>query len=341
MIRVHQRIPYGKHVLTQSTLTTYRACPRLYRLRTVEGYREAVDPKATAFGTAAHKATEAWERAPREQRLSAGVSACATMRDPLERLQLTELVRGYHARWDAEPLEYLAVEQQFCVDLVHPDSGEVHPYWVLSGKIDAIVRHTPTGEAFVVERKTKKHGDLSRISDYARRLRMDTQLSVYTVAAQAMGFDPSGCIYDVIAKPGIELLRATPAEKRKWTKPVKATREHPAEPSRLYAGQRLADETHEEYRDRLCEHIAAKPEEYYARWLIARLRDELIEAQRDLWNWADAIQRLEETTIAPRNPDSCHRYGRPCEFLGVCEGGASLDDQEFVHAGRHPELQSA
>jgi hypothetical protein len=44
----------------------------------------------------------------------------------------------------------------------------------------------------------------------------------------------------------------------------------------------------------------------------------------------------------PRNPDACVRYGRTCEFFGVCTGESSLqDDQQYRRSARvHTELSA-
>jgi hypothetical protein len=51
---------------------------------------------------------------------------------------------------------------------------------------------------------------------------MDGQVSTYFDGAASLGLDVAGCIYDVIGKPGIRPLQATPVEARKYTKPTKA-----------------------------------------------------------------------------------------------------------------------
>ena len=311
---------------------------RLHFLQYVRGYREREVTGPRDFGTHGHHGMEAWWRSPKDRRCSAAVGAIATCPDPFDRVKLTELLRGYHFWWEQEPLEAVEVEKEFCIGLTNPDTGEEHPYWVLAGKIDAIVRDTTTGEILTVEHKTAK-GDISRAGDYWRRLRMDSQVSIYHLAAQALGYDVVGCLYDVIGKPDIEPYKATPVDLRKYTQPKPATRAKPAEPARLYASQRENDETPEEFRVRLVEDIAAHPDLYYQRGRVVRLDSDLVEARRDLWQIADLMTDSCRTSIAPRNPDACHRYGRPCFLLGVCEGAGSLDDDTFTRStNTHPEL---
>ncbi len=186
----------------------------------------------------------------------------------------------------------------------------------------------------MVEHKTSSE-DIRPGSEYWRRLRMDGQVSVYYEGATSLGYTVGGCLYDVIGKPGIRPLSATPMEKRKYTKPTKA------EPvSRLYAGQREHDETPEEFRDRLLIAVAEDPEGYYQRGEVVRLEAEREEALFDIWQIGQQIREASLAKRAPRNPDACKNYGRTCPFFDVCTGQASLDDPKLfrISEGAHPEL---
>ena len=239
------------------------------------------------------------------------------------------MLRGYHERWYAEPYEVLAVEAEFRAPIVNPDTDAPSRTWKLGGKLDVIVRD-PLGRKLIVEHKTTS-SDAGPGSDYLKRLRLDGQVSIYFDGASALGHDVDGCIYDVLVKPGIRPLRATPPESRKYTKD-----------GRLYAAQRDADETPEEYFARLVETIAEDPNRFYLRAEVVRLETELAEARGDVWALGRQIQEARLARRYPRNPDACVRYGRTCEYFGVCTGEASLEDPYlFARAETvHPELSS-
>ena len=323
-------------LITVSSLKAYRRCPRLYRLRYLDGYRSAADEaEALRFGTLVHRGLEAWFRAAQQgvdgddrlARCLAALTADGGAVDPFDLARATELLTGYHYRWEAEPLEVLAVEAEFRAPLINPDTGAPSRTWRLGGKLDAIVR-TVDGRVLIVEHKTSS-SDITTGSDYWRQLRMDGQVSAYYVGAAALGYDVAGCLYDVLAKPASKPLKATPPEVRKYTKT-----------GALYANQRDTDEAPGEYQARLREAIATEPHRYYARGEVVRLDAEMAEHRADVWQVAHTIRAGQVRGVAPRNPDACMAFNRCCEYWPVCTGEASLDD-----AGRyrrvenvHPEL---
>lgn len=337
-------------LLTPSSLKTYRRCPRLYRLRCVDGYRTVSDEETLRFGSLMHVGLEAWWLALQAGMAGDDVLAHALEAidgrgvDGFEQVRADCLLIGYHVRWIDEPLDVLAVEEEFRAPLVNPDTGAKSATWQRAGKIDVIVCERPTARVLVVEHKTSSE-DVTAGSDYWKRLRMDGQVSSYFVGARALGHDVAATLYDVIAKPTIRPAKATPVEDRKYTKEKfnKATGQ--LEPSRLYAGQRDADETSDEFRERLTAAIAAEPWKFYARGEVVRIGDELREHMADDWQTAVTIRSSLVAKPAPRfprNPDACKAFGRTCEFFDACTGVASLDDPERFRrvAHVHSELTS-
>jgi hypothetical protein len=62
-------------LLTTSRLSCFRACPRLHKLRYVDGYRPAVEADTLRFGHLIHAGLEAWWSAPDGERLEAALAA--------------------------------------------------------------------------------------------------------------------------------------------------------------------------------------------------------------------------------------------------------------------------
>jgi hypothetical protein len=139
-------------------------------------------------------------------------------------------------------------------------------------------------------------------------------VSTYYAGAKALGHDVAGVIYDVISKPTLRPLKATPVESRKYTKA-----------GTLYAAQRAEDEVPEQYALRLVEAIAANPDRYYQRGTVVRLDHEETAAALDLSEICRQITAARAFSL--RNPDACLRFGRPCDYFNVCCGTASLDDE--------------
>jgi len=331
-------------LLTTSAQRAYRACPRLYSLRYERGYRPLHASDPLAFGTLGHRGLEAWwlaaaaAPADPDSWWGAALTALDSEVDDYQRARAQALMWGYHCRWhdmtwQGSPIRVLGVESEFCGPLANPDTGAPSKTWLRAGKLDVLV--DVGGRVFVVEHKTTSE-NIDPGGDYWARLMMDPQVSNYVVGARLLGH-PSvdGVIYDVIRKTSLRPLAATPEEKRRYTKPTKT------EPTpRLYAGQRATDETADEYYTRLVEELLGDEGEAlttnYARALVVRLESEEREAAADLWQTGVQIRDARRLRVWPRNPDACLRWGRKCEFFGVCSGVESLDDPTRFRVAENP-----
>jgi hypothetical protein len=251
-------------------------------------------------------------------------AATAGAVDEYEAARLRVLLRGYDARWRTPEPDVRGVEVEFRAPLVNPETGAPSRTFEHGGKIDVLLAHG------FMEHKTTSE-DIGLGSVYWRRLTLDPQVSTYYAGARALGVEPERCIYDVVRKPALRPLRATPEENRKYTKD-----------GRLYANQRAEDETAAEYELRLAEDICESPDRYYQRGEIVRLEADEREAQQDAWQLTRVMREGELAERWPRNPDSCQRFGRVCAYFDVCCGTASLDDPaQFTKVDNvHQELSA-
>lgn len=335
-------------LLTGSAMRTWRACPKLYEFRYVRLVRPRYESDAVQFGLLMHTALEAWWRAAKAQprdpdawlAIASEVIWQATMDDPWRRARASALLLGYHLRWqgmtwDGEPIEVLAVEVEFRAPLVNPATGHASLTWDRGGKIDCLVRGRVTGKVWIVEHKSTSE-DFGPGTPYRDKLVLDPQISHYMVGCRALGYEPAGCIYDVLRRPCQVPLKATPPDKQKWTQATKS------KPSHLYAGQRLADETPDEYYHRICTDIAEHVEDWYARLHVVRIGDEERRSAANDWDLGVMIRHAERLKLFPQNPDSCGRFSTRCSYLDVCTGLADLDDvSRFRRAERpHEELSA-
>jgi len=320
-------LPRHLPVITNSELRTFRRCAREHRLRYRLRRRPLRDADTLRFGSLFHVGLEAWWRADAapEARIAAALAAIEGLRDvdPYDRVDAEELILGYTARWgDGAPV-VVGVEAQFVAPLVNPQTGAASKTYQLGGKLDVLFAYG------FMEHKTTSE-DIGLGGDYWQRVSaLDSQVSMYTVGARALGVE-GPCTYDVIRKVALRPKRATPVESRKY----KTNGE-------LYANKREHDETPDEYRERVREHIAENPERYYARGEIVRLDHDEAEHAADVWQTARAMREAELAERYPRNPDACMRFGRACEYFGVCSGQASIDDDTKFRTATssHEELE--
>lgn len=306
-------------ILTNSQLATFRTCQRKDWFKSVAGVVPENQSTALRFGSNMHLGIEVRGKGGSIQDAVDAVEAAyvtmpgnVTEREwQIEREVVLALLRGYFWFWERPEVpahlqtnEFVACEQQFMLKI--PRSK-----YRFSGKIDAIAR-LGDGRLAVVETKTSSD-DISPESDYVARLRIDNQISGYFVGALSMKHQIETVLYNIIKKPTIRPLSATPAESRKYTKEGK-----------LYANQREVDETPSEYRDRLIADIEADPAKYYARYEIPRLESDIREWWLELSQTAKQIAAARKDDHKVRNTAACLTYGR-CPYLNVCHSGIELD----------------
>ncbi len=332
------------HLLTSSRLRSFQSCPRAHHYRYEVGLAPiAPETGARALGTATHAGLEAWwlahmEDAP-QYALPAAMEAAQQsfpVDDPFALAMLRALVTGYDARWAewARTVEVLGVERAFEIPLRNPVTGASASTWRVAGKIDALARLSD-GRVAIIEHKTRS-GDAGAGSDYRRKLTLDPQISTYFDGAAALGYVADLCLYDVLVKPAIKPLLATPEESRRIKKD-----------GTPYAGVRFSDETAVEYEARLLASIAADPERYLIHAEIVRSDAEREAHAWALWHSARAIEETRRAARAardvravPQSPGSCFGTGHRCDFLEVCEGTADArDTSRFRRLPTvHPEL---
>jgi len=354
-------------LLTGSAMRTWRACARLFRYRYVDLVRPRHESDAMQFGTLMHAALEAWWRAVNAQptnadawlSIAAEVIWQATIDDPWRRARASALLLGYHLRWqdmtwDGEPLEVVDVEAEFRAPLVNPSTGHASLTWDRGGKIDCIVRGRSTGRVWILEHKSTSE-DFSAGSPYRDKLVLDPQISHYMVGCRALGYEPAGCIYDVLRRPEQRPAKAVPESAVKWTKAKRKKCvckgfgcqycsgtgwiETGARP---YAGQRLVDETPDEFYQRICTDIGEHVEDWYARMMVVRIGDEERRSAANDWELGLMIRHAERLGLFPQNPDACGRWGQKCPYLGVCKAQVELGDERYFRKAEraHEELSA-
>jgi hypothetical protein len=319
------------NVLSNSAIACFRACPRQFKYRYLMLRRPLRNSEALRFGSFFHVGLNAWWvcNASPEEKFAAAIEAMRARAesrpedaDPFDLVKAEELMLGYTARWGEEGYETIAVEQQFDVPLVNPETGRASKTYRVQGSIDVVVRRGD--KLYQFEHKTTS-SDITPGADYWRKVSaLDSQVSTYLSAARAAGFELDSCVYDVVRKVALIPKKATPEESRRYTKK-----------GLLDARQRETDETPEEFRLRVREHIAENPERYYARGPIVRLENDEREHAGDVWQTAAMIRMSENSGHFPRNPGACERFHRLCDYFDVCSGMASIDDDTRFRTAEH------
>lgn len=121
-----------------------------------------------------------------------------------EQVRMAEGILTHYFMWEPRQkgpfamsnLEWLTVEQNFKVPLVHPATLRKHPRAFFAGKIDGLVRRKDNGDLYIIEWKTSK-----AIPNRARTLPNDEQATAYLNAMRYIwGDSVKGLIYTIMSK---------------------------------------------------------------------------------------------------------------------------------------------
>lgn len=209
----------GLHV-SVSQVKSWLMCGRKYQFQYVLGAEPEHRPVALAFGTAVHRALEAFYEHLQAHPAPPPVEAVATafvdrwvveVRDPLP-LRFDDgqdadgvkdmgiALMGAFCQQGFVPDEVLAVEQPFAMELVDPQTAEVCDI-PLVGAIDLVARHQ--GRVWLVEHKTAAR----RFTP--DRIQYDLQISAYVATARTLGLDHPAAAFQILLKtkkPTVETI---------------------------------------------------------------------------------------------------------------------------------------
>jgi RecB family exonuclease len=329
-------------LLTHSRMACAKLCLRKHYYSYEIGMRPDRDSAPLRFGSAYHNALEIYDLAGHDAAFEA-IDANYADRPPYipddewqtEREKVRRLFAAHLWRWENEQYEVIATEQTFEMPLRNPDTGASTSNFTLGGKIDRIIRLADGREA-VQEYKTTSE-DIADGATYWRRLRLDSQISLYLLAARNLGHASATVIYDVTRKPTIKPKRITKAEQKK----IAETGEYFGEP---VEDRTVETETPAMYGARLTADIADRPDHYFARHEIPRLDSDLDEFAAELWQIQQTLRECQKNNRWYRNADACIRWGSPCEYFDLCSNGHD-PATDGVPAGfvllssPHPELE--
>jgi hypothetical protein len=317
-----------KQLITHSLLKDFRACKKRYYFRYELQRVPLTESEPLFFGSMMHELIEIWLKTGHD------LEACLLHIEELEtgdlflKAKLEVMIRGYHEVYNKENYMAVEIEKEYRAPLVNPDTMGTSKTFEIGGKLDAIYKDLTTQRILMKETKTTSD-DVGIESDYWKKLLIDGQVSGYFLGAEALGYKVESCLYDVIRKPMIRPLKATPTENIKLKKD-----------GTPYAGTRTADETPDEFRARLEEDVAANLSKYFARKEVPRTEDDLRTYLQDVWDEAQTLLSKQNKQNFARNPEACITPFGTCPYWGVCSGQSAIEDpNQFQDSKKHRELE--
>ncbi len=338
----------------------------------VLGLRLDVDPDNLRQGTNWHELLETYQNAlatldpngddtpvdAAVRHLNARYEQVPANKTPLEweteRTWLTMAFLAYTWYYAGRHYKTLVTEHHFRVPVINPDTrrpDRVLP--MLQGKID---RMCQVGDrVMAVEYKTTSF-DIADDADYWERLKMDTQVSVYSYAAERDGWQVQGTLYDVFRKPKSKPRLLSQGEAKKAVKDgewcggvvkIEATANADGEITAVWVngvqstevkygakkdGSFQFRETCQMFGYRILQEMYANPTKFFNRKEITRTRKDLQRFEVELYNIAMTMQMMMHLDNFYRNEQVCQQP-YPCAYRSICYN----NQNEKVHCGECPK----
>ena len=254
------------------------------------------------------------------------------------------LLRVYIDRWkiSTAALEVLSIEQTLWCPLYNLDTNRRSRNFVLSGKLDKVVRDADN-RIVLYDHKTTS-SKIAPSSNYWRQLQVEGQPRQYELLLRANGFDVDRVVWDVVRKPSIRPKRLS----RAAAKDILATSQYFAQDVSPYALSVLAEakdgeqmiEDNELFGLRVYDTVFQNSDEYFARQTVTSFNDDLYSHNQNMWDLSKDIVSARKRSGGRHtyNAGACLQFGTPCRYLGICEGSESPDSGNWHKGEVHPEL---
>lgn len=342
-------------LLTHSRCASFKSCRRRHWFEYELGIRRTIDGKALRMGSAYHAGLESLAH---HNDLGDACGAARAYYADIDNAELEmecqtvmSMLCGYQWRWQSSPLEYVAVEQEWQLPLLNPETGRPSTNFDIGGKIDGIVR-LEDGRLAVIEHKLLGD-DISVESFLWRRMRIDQQVTIYVLAARRLGFDVDCVLYDVGRKPTIKPTQVPMLDDAGLKIVVDADGNRvlnkngtPRQTASAADGYQIIarDMRPDEWSEKLSNDIAERPDYYFARREVTRLNADIEELQAELWDVQKSLRdaQIENRWFRNVSRQTCDG----CSVFELCSIGfdpqsGTLPDGYQRIVNLHPELEVA
>jgi hypothetical protein len=217
------------------------------------------------------------------------------------------MMAGYAKTYPEENFEVVALEQEFSGPIINPETGAESRSFVLSGKIDGIVRMN--NSYYLLEHKTASQIN----AGYLDRLWTDFQIILYSwYAEKYLGYKIDGVIYNILAKAKLKQSQGeTEAEFEERRNALIAKSK-----TGRSSAKRKMPEADEDFQWRLTEKYS-DPQMFHREMLFIS-RDQFKELQAELWELSQAMLEARRRNAFYRNTSYCFQYNRPCPYYALC-----------------------
>ncbi len=310
--------PEGPREITYSALSLFRNCRKAYEARHIKCLVPIHTDDNLRFGTLIHDCLEQWHGGMSLEAVMDDIdTACAKRNvdpDVKKAWHLARaIMRNYAAKYPKEEWEVIALEKTFTGPIINPETGAASRSFVLSGKVDGIVK-LPDGN-YILEHKTASAID----GDYLDKLWTDFQITLYAhYVEKVLGIPITGIIYNVLVKAKLQQSAGETEEEYRERYFALAAKNKSGKSSAV----RQMPETDYEFAKRLDEKYAEPGMFHREVIFLDRSRFEILQAE--LWELTKSLLEAKRRGMYYQNTSQCFNeggYHRKCCYLPICKAG--------------------
>ena len=332
--------PTGPVEVTYSALSMFRDCRKAFQNRHIRQLVPVQTDDNLRFGSLIHNCLEQWHGGMSLDAVLDDIDhACERRAVDPDVKQMWHLaramMRGYATRYPSEQWEVVALEKTFSGPIINPETGAASRSFVLSGKVDGIVK-MPDG-CYVLEHKTASAID----GDYLDKLWTDFQITIYAhYIEQTMGIPITGILYNVLVKAKLQQGKGETEEEYQERRAELLAKSKTGKTT----AKRKQPESNEDFQQRLAEKYS-DPELFHREMLyLSRDRFEILQAE--LWELTKAMLEARRRGMYYQNSSQCYNfagYHRNCSYLPICKAGDNpvLIENLYRNVAPNAELRPA
>jgi hypothetical protein len=292
-----------KILLTYSNTSLFQSCRWKYWVRQVKCLVPRHKELVFSFGQAYHSGIETYYKEAKSPLDDAALLKSHQAADELLQLnkatdfdnavpiKVKSMIRGFARSFANSPYEITNQEMQFLVKLDDaPDfeiDGVKYEFWI-SGKIDAEMKHRPTGGLYLGEWKT-----CTSFDDYMCKIRQDNQPWQYILGYFLQNrVRPSGVVYRLAKKTMIRQKKS---------------------------------ETVDEFFDRIATEYNDNVAEYFKEEVVPFDAKRADRHFNHLYDIAKEMKFAFQNDIWTRSHGSCFNYNKPCPYMSICKTDSEND----------------
>jgi hypothetical protein len=292
-----------KILLTYSNTSLYQSCHWKYWIRQVKYLVPKTKELVFSFGQAYHNGIEGYYKTAKSPLDGEALIKAHEIADDLLQsdrasdydnavpIKVKSMIRGFVLSFKDSPYEITDQEMPFLVKLPDaPDfelNGVKYEFWV-SGKIDAEMKHKPTGALYLGEWKT-----CTSFDDYMSKIRQDNQPWQYMIGYYLKNRKrPSGVVYRLAKKTLIRQKKS---------------------------------ETVDEFFSRIVTEYSENMAEYFKEEIVPFDNKRADRHWNFLYDMAKEIKFSFENDLWSRSHGSCFNYNKPCPYMSICKTDSEND----------------